>query len=158
MKFKRNMKVGFLFHWYDRCDCFHTPNFFKNQLYTGDFMSTKDGTVNMADKVSIFMEHIILVKPHQEIQDRQDYKMNDGVPAVVSRDQQCLWSTGMKVVWVPSWHDDLRIWHCWSWSVGCNCALELIPGPSISICHRVAKKKKKIMNWVIPDSDELYKY
>lgn len=61
-------------------------------------MSTKDGTVNMADKVSVFMEHIILVKPHQEIQDRQDYKMNDGVPAVVSRDQQCLWSTGMKVV------------------------------------------------------------
>ena len=59
MKFKRNMKVDFLFHWYDHCDCLHTPNFFKNQLYTGDFMSTEGGTVNMADKVSIFMEHII---------------------------------------------------------------------------------------------------
>ena len=54
---------------------------------------------------------------------------------VVSLEQ---WHTG------SSWalHIGLRIWHCHSCGVGCNCGSNLIPG-RVSICYRASKKGKK---------------
>ena len=37
----------------------------------------------------------------------------------------------------------LRIWHCYSFSVGCSSILDSIPGPGISVYHGVSQKKKR---------------
>ena len=50
------------------------------------------------------------------------------------------WSTGMQVRTLAG-HSGLRIWHCHSCSVGCNCGSALFPGLGNSICPRAAKKE-----------------
>ena len=61
---------------------------------------------------------------------------------MAQRDQQHLCSTGTQV---PSqaWHSELRIQHCHSCSVGCNCSSDLIPVSSTLYVTGWPKKKKK---------------
>lgn len=48
---------------------------------------------------------------------------------------------GSKLNFLPAWW--VEDWRCWSCSVGCSWSLDLIPGPGISICCRVAKEGEK---------------
>ena len=50
-----------------------------------------------------------------------------GVPTVVQQDWQPLGSTGMQVRSLAQ-HSGLRIQHCHSCGLGCDCSLDLIPG------------------------------
>ena len=44
-------------------------------------------------------------------------------------------------VWFSAWYSGLRIQHCCSYSIGCSCVSDSIPGPGTSICHGCRKKK-----------------
>ena len=57
-------------------------------------------------------------------------------------DWQHLWSAGMQVQ-SPAQHSGLRIQCCHSYRVGCNCSLDLIPGPGTPYTMGRPKKKGK---------------
>ena len=65
-----------------------------------------------------------------------------GVSAVVQQDQQHPGSAGMQVQ-SPARHSVLRIWHCHSCSLGCNCYSNLTPSPGIPYATEQPKRKKK---------------
>ena len=44
----------------------------------------------------------------------------------------------------------LRIWHCHSWSIGCNSGLDRLPAPGTSIC--TGQPKKKYVSWQCQNS------
>ena len=59
---------------------------------------------------------------------------------MVQRDWWHLRSARMQVQSL-AWHSGLRIWHCHSCGVGCNCGSDLIPS-----LGQPRKKKKKVQN------------
>ena len=44
-----------------------------------------------------------------------------------------------------SQYSGLRIWCCCSFGLGCDCGLDLIPGPGVPYAVGQPKKKKKIL-------------
>ena len=44
-------------------------------------------------------------------------------------------------------HSGLRIWHCHSCGLGCNCGLALIPSLETPCAAEQPKKEKKKKNW-----------
>ena len=89
----------------------------------------------------ILKRDITKIKPYEE---SVHQKCLWGVSAVAQRDRGCLESAGTWV-WSPALHSGLKIQHCHSCSLGCNCSSDLIPGNSK--CRGAAKneKKKKIL-------------
>ena len=74
-----------------------------------------------------------------------------GVPAGGQRDQWCLGSAGMQVL-TPAGHSGLSIWHCCSFSSGCNSRSDLIPGPGelhVPWGGQKRKKKTKTKQWLL---------
>ena len=50
----------------------------------------------------------------------------------------------------PAQHSELRIWHCCSCSIGCNCSSDLIPSPGTPYAVGQPKKEKKKEPWMSP--------
>ena len=64
------------------------------------------------------------------------------VPAVA---QQYWWHlrNARRQVQSLAWHSGLRMHCCRSYNIGCNCGLDLIPGPEIPYALGQPKKKEK---------------
>ena len=71
--------------------------------------------------------------------------IHTGVPTVMQQDQQCLWNTGTQVQSLTQ-DSGLKTWHCHSCSVGCNCGLDLIPGPGTPYASGQPQKRIKQIN------------
>ena len=71
-----------------------------------------------------------------------DVKNLMGVPAVAQQDGLCLCSAGTRVQ-SSARHSGLRIQHCHSCSLGCNCSSDLIPCPGTPHASGQPKKKKE---------------
>ena len=53
-----------------------------------------------------------------------------------------IWLVSMEVlVLSPAHCSGVRIWHCCSWGLGCNCGLDSIPGLGTCVYWCVAEKK-----------------
>ena len=39
-------------------------------------------------------------------------------------------------------HSGLKIWHCYSWGIGCSCSSDSTLGTGTSICHGYAHEKQ----------------
>lgn len=63
---------------------------------------------------------------------------------MVQQDHQHLCSPGTEIQ-SPARHSGLRIPHCHSCSVGCNCGWDLIPGPGTSYATESPKEKKILL-------------
>ena len=64
---------------------------------------------------------------------------------MVHQDQQCLWSTRMRVP-SPAWCSGLSFWGYCSCGLGRNCGSDLIPGPRMHTLWGGQKRKKKVID------------
>ena len=69
-------------------------------------------------------------------------RIKRGVPTVAQQDRWHLGRAGMRVR-SPAQHRGLKILHCRSCSLGCNCGLNLIPGLGTPCAERRPKKEEK---------------